>query len=83
MLKGTLGKVSGLSANLSTAFVEGKAKVLQFSSIYDLPNRGNSESLYMVGEENACYRWDEDNSKYFCVGRDYNEIEIIICGGNA
>lgn len=39
--------------------------------------------VYMIKEENASYRWDEENSKYYCIGRDYNEIEIIICGGNA
>lgn len=49
----------------------------------ELPNRGNVAIAYIVADENATYRWDEENSKYFCVGRDYNEIEVIICGGNA
>lgn len=49
----------------------------------ELPNRGKSSVIYIVADENASYRWDEDNNKYFCIGRDYEEIKIIICGGNA
>ena len=49
----------------------------------ELPNRGEKSTLYVVASENATYRWDEENSRYFCIGRDYEELEIIICGGNA
>lgn len=49
----------------------------------ELPNRGKANTIYIVTEENASYRWDEANGKYFCIGRDYEEVEIIICGGNA
>lgn len=83
MLRGTFSNNGSLSANLSTAFVSSGGNVSQYNTIYDLPNRGSSSTVYFVKEEEACYRWDEENSKYFCVGRDYNEIEIIICGGNA
>ena len=93
MLKGTfssvgglsanLSGVGGLSANLSTAFLNTNGEVKQYSTIHDLPNRGSSSTVYFVTSEDACYRWDDDFSKYFCVGRDYNEIEVIICGGSA
>ena len=83
MLKGTFSRVGGLSANLSTAFIHTGGEVKQYSTIHDLPNRGSSSTVYFVASEDACYRWDEEYSKYFCVGRDYNEIEVIICGGNA
>ena len=79
------GKYSGngsLSATLSTAFVQ-DGGVMQCNTIHDLPNRGNTKTVYFIKSEDASYRWDEENSKYFCVGRDYNEIEVIICGGNA
>lgn len=68
---------------VATVSVEnGTFATVQVDTRYQLPNRGNSESVYFVKEENATYRWDEDNNKYFCVGRNYEEIEYI-CGGNA
>lgn len=48
----------------------------------NLPTVGAPDIVYLVEDENACYRWDNDNLKYFAVGRDYNEIEVIN-GGNA
>jgi len=60
-----------------------QSHIYQFSSIYEFPNRGTTDSLYMVnGEENASYRWDEETQRYYCVGRDYEEINNII-GGKA
>lgn len=51
-------------------------------SRYELPTIGNSDYVYMVIDENAVYRWDDNNLMYFCVGRDYAEINVIN-GGNA
>lgn len=56
--------------------------ILTFKNIFEFPNRGNSECLYLASDEEASYRWDNENSKYYCVGRDYTDIEIIN-GGNA
>ena len=47
-----------------------------------LPNLGNSGTTYFVKDENATYRWDDTDLKYYCVGRDYQEIKVIN-GGNA
>lgn len=60
-----------------------KGNTVEVKTRSELPNRGTSSTVYIVTDENASYRWDEDNSKYFCIGRDYEELEIIICGGNA
>lgn len=58
------------------------SKVKSYRTIYDLPNRGEEDRLYVVLEENASYRWCEEDLKYYCVGRDYTEINTI-SGGNA
>ena len=47
-----------------------------------LPNIGSVGIVYIVEDENAVYRWDRDELKYYSIGRDYEEIQIIF-GGNA
>ena len=47
-----------------------------------LPNIGSAGIVYIVEDENAAYRWDQDELKYYSIGRDYEEIKIIF-GGNA
>lgn len=48
----------------------------------ELPNVSSADIVYIIEDENAIYRWDATNLKYFSVGRDYNEIEVIY-GGSA
>ena len=71
-----------LSAKLSTAVVT-EYSVLTYANIFEFPNRGSSKIIYVSMDDNSSYRWDEEDSKYFCIGRDYEEIEVIICGGSA
>ena len=47
-----------------------------------LPNIGSVGIVYIVEDENAAYRWDRDELKYYSIGRDYEEIQVIF-GGNA
>ena len=47
-----------------------------------LPNIGSKGIVYIVEDENAAYRWDLDGLKYYSIGRDYEEIQVIF-GGNA
>ena len=75
--------VGVLDARLSTAFVGSGGGAQSYDSIFDFPNRGKANTLYISRGDNSSYRWDEEDSKYFCVGRDYEEIEVIICGGSA
>ena len=79
-LTGTLSGEGSLSGKVSAAVVDA-SKIVQKGSIYEFPNRGDSEKLYIDTSENAAYRWDEAASKYYCVGRDWQEINAIQ-GGN-
>jgi len=83
-LEGKMNATQVLKGKINTgvSLVE-QSHIYQFSSIYEFPNLGTKDSLYMInGEENASYRWDEETQRYYCVGRDYEEINNII-GGKA
>lgn len=60
----------------------GESQVVTCKSVYEFPNRGKINCLYIAVDEDASYRWDEEGSKYYCVGRNYEKIQIIY-GGNA
>lgn len=84
MYQATISGKNVLKAQMSTSFVtKGGTETKTYDSLFDFPNRGSSDSLYISRNDNAIYRWDEANSKYFCIGRDYENIKTIICGGNA
>ncbi|MBS7328943.1 MAG: hypothetical protein KIG68_09415 [Oxalobacter sp.] len=51
--------------------------IRQYSSIAAFPNLGEDNSLYIAQDENALYRWDTATLRYICVGRDWQDIEII------
>ncbi|KMO86059.1 hypothetical protein AB840_09955 [Megasphaera cerevisiae DSM 20462] len=80
-LVGTLSGSSILNGTISAGVVD-NTKIIQCSSIYEFPNRGDMGKIYIDTSENASYRWDEAASKYYCVGRDYQEIDTIT-GGTA
>lgn len=48
----------------------------------DLPNIGSVGIVYIIEDENAAYRWDLDQLKYYSIGRNYEEIQVIN-GGTA
>ena len=52
----------------------------QYEGIINFPNIGDPECLYIDTLANKTYRWDDVNLKYYCIGSDYNDIELIICG---
>lgn len=47
-----------------------------------LPSVGNTSSGYYIRDEKALYAWDDKKLKYYCIGRDYENIKIIN-GGDA
>ena len=51
--------------------------VQQYDSLYKFPNVGKESVLYIDKETNRSYRWDDTNLKYYFVGSDYEEIEVI------
>lgn len=55
--------------------------VQEYDSFINFPTIGMKGQLYIDEENNSCYRWDDKELKYFCVGMDYTQIEIIN-GGN-
>lgn len=60
----------------------GGGGAVQVEALVNLPNVGSENTVYFVKNENATYRWDEAGLKYYCTGRDYQEIKVIN-GGNA
>lgn len=80
-LTATLTARSTLTGNLSIGRLVG-GNVANYDTHYNFPAVGDARVLYVAGKENAVYRWDEKDLKYFCVGRDYTELNEIN-GGNA
>jgi hypothetical protein len=78
-LKGAISGASDLAGAIGVGIVD-NTKILQFASIYEFPNRGDTGKIYIDTSENASYRWDEAASKYYCVGRDYREIDTTTGG---
>lgn len=56
--------------------------ITYYDSIYNFPNVGNSNYIYIDKSANKTYRWDDNEIKYYCIGSDYNEIDMID-GGNS
>ena len=57
------------------------SRTLEVSVRGELPSVGTSGIRYVVKDENKTYRWDDTNMKYFCVGSDYNDIDVIDARG--
>lgn len=57
-----------------------KIAVLQYDSYYDFPTVGEPHILYIDTSDEASYRWDAENLKYYCVGRDFTNINVISGG---
>lgn len=51
--------------------------VAEYDSFLSFPTIGKTGVLYVDKKENSSYRYDENELRYFCVGRDYKQIEII------
>lgn len=54
-----------------------KEVVVSAESFLQFPSIGDSSCIYVDTIENKVYRWDDANLKYFVVGSDYNDIEVI------
>lgn len=67
------GKVRGDINAANRVYV----KELRFANHYEFPSIGDSECLYIAKDENAIYRYDDGDRAYYCVGRDYKQIEAI------
>lgn len=47
-----------------------------------IPNSGWENDIFLDTTNNKIYRWDTTDMKYFCIGSNYDDIEIIN-GGSA
>lgn len=49
----------------------------EFNNRYEFPSIGKPNMIYVAKDENKTYRFNEDSLTYYCIGSDYNEIEVI------
>lgn len=54
----------------------------EYDSYLSFPNIGNKDTFYIDTTADITYRWDNVKLKYFKIGSDWHEIELI-SGGNA
>ena len=47
-----------------------------------VPNSGWENDIFLDTTNNKIYRWDTTDMKYFCIGSNYDDIEVIN-GGSA
>ena len=52
-------------------------KEIEFKNRYEFPSIGKENMIYVARDENKTYRFDEESLTYYCIGSDYNEIEVI------
>lgn len=57
-----------------------KDTVLEYASSLQFPAVGKAKTIYIDRQNNKIFRWDDDNIKYYCIGNDYENIQIINCG---
>lgn len=58
-----------------------ESPVISKRTIYSFPTIGSETNIYIATDENKTYRWNDADMKYYCIGSDYNDIQIINCGG--
>lgn len=83
-LKPTVGVTSKAEQLLEETkkFVEEYGfQVVQAATIFEFPNIGKEHCLYVDTAANKTYRWSKEDLKYYCVGSDYEAIEIVNGGG--
>lgn len=56
--------------------------IQSYQSIYNFPNIGDENKIYIDTSTNRTYRWDDTSIKYYCIGSDYNNIDIINGGSS-
>lgn len=68
-----LGSVSGQIGKAQSVYV----RELEFKNRFEFPSIGKADMLYIALDEHAVYIFDDEQNVYHCVGRNYEEIEII------
>lgn len=52
-------------------------KVQTYNTLANFPTTGDKNTIYIETETNKAYRWDDENIRFYCIGSDYNQIDII------
>lgn len=83
-IQGSLNSPNTINGNIGVGIVNigSSDSVFQFDTKFSFPTIGKLKALYISQEENAAYRWNDEDLHYYCVGRDYLEIKLIN-GGNS
>ena len=56
--------------------------IVSKNTYLDFPLVGDKNSVYIDVTANEVYRYDDENLRYYCIGTDYHNIEVIN-GGNS
>lgn len=56
--------------------------IVQKTNYLLFPSVGDPNLLYMDIEHNTTYRWDKSTLKYFCIGSNYSDIDVISGGSS-
>lgn len=59
------------------AIEKNKPNLIKKKSVYDFPNVGDENCIYIATSENKTYHFDSKQNHYIVIGSDYNEIDII------
>lgn len=71
---------SELLKHIKDLIGESNDTVLEYASSLQFPTVGKINTVYIDMNGNKIYRWDDDNTKYYCIGSNYEEINLINCG---
>lgn len=51
--------------------------IVQVDSFIHFPLIGQENAVYIDQSENRVYRWNDEKLEYYCIGADYNDIDVI------
>lgn len=54
--------------------------VVEKQNYLSFPSVGDPNLFYIDTENNSVYRWDGNEMKYFCIGKNYENIDVISGG---
>ena len=75
-VSGSISDSQNISGNVDKA-ENIYVKEIEFNNRYEFPSIGKENMIYVARDENRAYRFDEESLTYYCIGSDYNEIEVI------
>ena len=65
------------SALLASVDAQIKEKIQEYTSLLDFPVTGKEGVIYVDKTNNAIYRWDDEQVKFYCIGSDCHTIDVI------